>query len=204
MKSIYFVSLVLLILGFGQSEVQSANTYVAKIEENSHISIKGTSNVNTFVFEQKGPFMSDQINVSFTDDGKHDILEPISMPIEIKKFDCDNKLMKRDFFNTLNADLYPYLTITISKIELQNNALVKENSTVRGNVHVSIKLAGVFCDYSIPFLVMAKKNKLMIVGKKKLAFSDFNLSPPTKFFGAIQVDNDLDICVNLMVSYSQK
>jgi hypothetical protein len=202
MKSTCFIFLILFILFVDQSVVQSANSYVAKIDENSHISIKGRSNVNTFVFEQKGPFMSDQINVSFTDDGKHDILKPISMPIEIKKFDCDNKLMKRDFFKTLNADLYPYLTITISKIELQNNALVKENSTVRGNVHVSIKLAGVLCDYSIPFFMMAKKNKLMIVGEKKLAFSDFNLSPPAKFFGAIQVDNDLEISVNLMVSYT--
>lgn len=204
MKSSCFAFLILLILALDHSEVQGVGIYAVKIEENSCIGIKGTSNVNTFMFMQKGPFINDQINVAFSEDGKHDILKPISMPIEIKKFDCDNKLMKRDFFNTLNADLYPYLTITISKIDLEHNALVKENSTLRGNVHVSIKLAGVLCDYSIPFLVLAKKNKLIIVGEKKLAFSDFNLSPPTKFFGAIQVENDLMISVNLMVSYTQK
>jgi hypothetical protein len=201
-RKITSVTLSILLLNIANSFSQNYNTFNVKIHKQSSIDIEGTSNVNSFVFHQQGPFVQYPIQVSFAGNPKKELVKPVSIPIEVKNFDCENKLMKSDFFNTLNIEKYPILTITVTKVELPPNFNVNSNYTSTGSVRVSIHLAGAISEYKIPFFTTTKGDKIIIFGEKNVNFSDFNLTPPSKLFGAIKVHNNLLIKVNLVVSYS--
>ncbi|MEI6347971.1 MAG: hypothetical protein WCP69_08505 [Bacteroidota bacterium] len=193
-------SIILMILT--NSFSQNCKSFNIDIDPQSSISINGTSNVNSFLFEQKGVLVNNPISISFTDSPKYDLVKPITLPIEVKRFECDNKLMKTDFFKTLNVDNYPFLDITMTNLELPANFNLKSKTT-NGSVRVSIKLAGVVCKYKVPFIIAAKNEKLVIFGEKVVSFSDFNLEPPSKLLGIVKVDNNLRININLIVRYTQ-
>lgn len=202
-EKLFFV-ILLAIFTFETTTMNAQNkkSFEIQIENSSIVRIQGSSNVNNFTFEQRGPFVTKPLFVELFENSNHDLVNPISLPIEINKFQCDNRLMKRDFFHTLNAEIYPFMTITITKIYLPNQLSPKENTTLKGNVNILVTLSGKSCDYQIPFLLVSDRNKLSIMGQKKMFFSDFNLTPPSKLFGAIQVNNDLLISVNLIVKFS--
>ena len=201
-RKITVITFSILILNIANSFSQNYNTFNVKIHKQSSIDIEGTSNVNSFVFQQQGPFIQNPIQVSFADNPKKELVKPVSIPIEVKNFDCDNKLMKSDFFNTLNIEKYPILTITVTNVELPSNFNLTANSTSVGNVRVLINLAGSKSEYKIPFFTTSKGDKIIIFGEKNVNFTDFNLTPPSKLFGAIKVHNNLLIKVNLVVSYT--
>ena len=181
---------------------QNKSSFRVVIESQSKITINGTSNVNTFAFTQQGSLVKNPVHVSFTDSLLNDLLNPVCIQIEVEKFDCDNPLMKDDFFIALRSDVFPYLKITCSSIELSDDFDINAKQS-SGFVYVCIFLAGNTCNYKVPFVLAHKNNKLIIFGKKEVRFSDFKLTPPSKLFGAIQVDEVLKININLVVSYTQ-
>ena len=113
------------------------------------------------------------------------------MKLPVVNFDCHNLMMSKDLQKTLKAKDFPYLEIHFLSLSRYPNEELK-NDKIKGVL--IIKLAGVSKKIEIEYL--SKKievNKLTLIGKKRITFSDFNIIPPRKIGGMIKTNNELDI-----------
>jgi hypothetical protein len=114
----------------------------------------------------------------------------IAVSIPAHDFICSNRLMKNDFLSLIRADTSPDIDIQLQGI--QGVANLKNDSTEV--VMVNITLAGVkrsmdvYCS-----IVKDDANHFTLSGTRLVKLSDFNLIPPSKFFGLIKVKNEITI-----------
>jgi uncharacterized protein YlzI (FlbEa/FlbD family) len=153
-----------------------------------NLSIVGQTNVNNFWLRyskiesfKKIPTMT---NITYLN-GKS-----IAVSIPAHDFICSNHLMKNDFLSLIRADVSPDIDIQLQGI--QGVANLKNDSTEV--VIVNITLAGVkrsmdvYCS-----IVKDDANHFTLSGTRLVKLSDFNLIPPSKFFGLIKVKNEITI-----------
>lgn len=106
--------------------------------------------------------------------------------IPVKKFGCGNFLLTRDFRKTLKHKDHPEVFFNISEIRKKNGGVYSYN--------LYLKIAGK--EKTVHDLVLKKEgNKLK--GQTDLKFSDFDLNPPKKLGGAIEVKEDINLSIEL-------
>lgn len=164
------------------------------IQSESRLTIYGTSNVSDFVCRMDSYASRDTLE--YNRDPKSSELTFIKnrMTIPIRNFDCGNNQITKDFRHTLQVDKHPHLDVRF--ISLQN--FVASQPTVQG--FINITLAGKTTRYVVVYEVKRINAKtIKLVGKQFVNFSDFNLEPPQKMFGLIQVAEQLNVEFDLFL-----
>jgi YceI-like domain len=166
------------------------------VEPQSHLTINGKSNVNTF---QCGitEFLHTDTLVYMNNDG---ILKPAalkgSVTIDINRFDCGHKYITNDLRKTLKADNNPFLIIRFISMDKINPN--QHNQVTKGNVE--IELAGVKKQYEINYtLKNGNPQQLQLTGNRSILFSDFHLKPPTRLAGLIKVAGEITVQFQLLL-----
>ncbi|KFC19096.1 hypothetical protein IO89_16415 [Epilithonimonas lactis] len=148
----------------------------ANAQEN-FVKINGSKNVNSFQCINK-KFKSEIGLYHFFDKKLPYII------LNVKDFDCGNKMMTKDFQKILNAEKYPEMTIRfINFSKTQKNFLAV----------VEVKMMNQIKRYNIEFWIEDSK----MIGRKNVKFSDFRITPPKKMGGMIVVRDDLDLLLSL-------
>lgn len=106
-------------------------------------------------------------------------------------FDCGGNGINRDFLKTLNTANYPQIALTLNQIETTETPSVL-------SALITIQIAGVSRNYNIPVDVV-KHKMLNVNGQLKLELTDFNLKAPSKLFGIISVEDNIEINFNLEI-----
>ena len=154
------------------------------------ITVNGSTNVNKFNCAIANYNQPDTL--TFHPSNHSRILKMTGkMKLPVVNFDCHNPMMSKDLQKTLKAKDFPYLEIHFISLSRYPNLELK-NDKIKGVL--IIKLAGVSKKIEIEYL--SKKievNKLTLIGKKRITFSDFNIIPPRKIGGMIKTNNELDI-----------
>lgn len=154
------------------------------------LTVNGSTNVNKF--NCAIAFYNQPDTLSFHTNYSSEIVKMSGkMRLPVENFDCHNPMMSKDLQKTLKAKEFPHLEIHfISLSRFPNREL--NNDKIKGVL--IIKLAGVSKKIEIEY--QTKKidtNKLTLIGKKRITFSDFNIIPPRKLGGMIKTNNELDI-----------
>lgn len=165
------------------------------IKSHSSMAIYGSSNVNKFACvmpkynkESKLNFYAHRLN-----NGLHKVKGQIVIPLSC--FDCGHRIMTQDFYKFLKHNEYPDMLINFkyfSKIPDKNNS---KKECLTGCLNIS--LAGCQKDIFIDFESHHHSDLVSLKGIAEIKFSDFDLTPPTKFGGAVKVKNDLVVEINL-------
>lgn len=165
------------------------------IQSHSHLAIYGTSNVNKFACvlsqyhsESKLTFNdTKQSNGFYKTDGR------ISIPLNC--FDCGHRLMTQDFHKFLKHDLHPEMHIQFKYFSNfpQKTENKKECLTACMNINIAGCEKVVFIDFDSHY----SGQYATLKGTSEIKFSDFGLTPPTKFAGAVKVRNELVVVINL-------
>lgn len=108
------------------------------------------------------------------------------LKIPVTNFDCGSNIINDDFYKVLKKDQYPYINIQFIALEHWTG-----NTEVGGTVYIT--LAGVTKPFIVRYLMTSTHQLLLLKGKQKICFSDFNLSPPEKMFGMIKVQDNLEV-----------
>jgi len=165
------------------------------IAPQSRLSILGTTNVNTFKCMLDSYSLKDTLEYT---QGKKSVEMKVTknkMRIAVNNFNCGNKQITKDFLQTLKSKEYPQ--IEISFLSFTNGSLT-DKSTVDGIVDIT--LAGTTKRYTVSYFARVPSNGvLLLTGKKAVDFSDFNLKPPSKLMGMVQVQESLEVEFNLML-----
>lgn len=152
------------------------------------LKVDGTTNVNKFSCVISNNFSPDTL--TFFRSGEVESAKMTgSLKLDIREFNCNNKVMTADLRKTLKSTEFPRMQIRFISL-----SQYPESSTrpypVKGIV--SIELAGVTRNYIVAYMVMpAGKNALFLKGVREINFSDFDITPPRKIGGMIQTSDKL-------------
>lgn len=192
MRIIYLL-LAWVLMGAG-FPAQQQNKWI--IDSSSRLLIRGNTNVNSFTCSidsyQSGDTLEYQINQRSCDL----VFLRNEMVIPVEDFSCGNEMITKDFWQTLNSDRHPNLKIRF--ISLNNFDDPATSSKVSGRV--TITLSGVTRSFNITYTIQSNKGRIFsMVGKQVVCFSDFELKPPKKMMGLIQVQEDLEVEFHLNI-----
>ncbi|NTW33023.1 MAG: YceI family protein [Bacteroidetes bacterium] len=148
------------------------------------ISVK--TNIECFKCEYAAK-MNDTIRASANNESKNYKLLSGNYLIPVKLIDCHNKLMNNDLQNLLNVSKFPHIQIKIK------NLSISKNSGNLGKGSFIVIIDGINKEYVAFYKNYFKENILVIDGNLSIDLSDFNISPPSKFFGLVKVDKILDV-----------
>jgi hypothetical protein len=184
----YRLSLILLVnlmlvMNAGAREVLRYWT----VSEASTLEIHGSSNINNFTCGS-GYFNSNSVLVEVSSQGHNFISGKILL--DAKAFDCQNRIMNRDFQNTLKAAEYPEIKIEFLELKEVNG----NGRTSQAEGWVEITIAGKKKKYPIVCEVKyINEHQNILTGKQIFRFSDFGLEAPQKAMGMVRVDNEINV-----------
>lgn len=191
MKKLLILILSFTLLGFiSVSSEYKAASYI--IENNSKISINGTTNVSTFDCILNFTNVKSNITAIYQISENKIKFHEAKLKLANSSFDCGNKSINKDFLEMLSTDNYPNIILDLKEITKNPN---NKNEFL---ALVSISLAGCSKFYSV-WLNSEWDNSLKAKGILKLKLSDFNLKPPKKILGLIVVEDTLEINLDLNI-----
>lgn len=188
------LNLILLVLIFFSTKVTGQQQAKHEVSiTSSTFTIYGTTNVNAFECElaQNIPHKPIVVYSKSTD---HDInFDGLTMAYPIKDFDCGLEAMSDDLKLTLKSKEFPELYLTINSIHIKQESQEIEKLKVISSV--TIKIAGISRTTTIEegMVINHSEDALTLSGKQQMTMKDFNIEPPTKFFGMVKVNNDLSV-----------
>jgi hypothetical protein len=167
------------------------------VEKTSTIKIAGKSNVNEFTCQIPGYYQPDTILLTENENGT-DVKINGCLEIDVFKFDCHNKIITKDLRKTLKTEKYPTLKVRFLSLERLPSTQTAPQY-IKGNVQ--IELAGAKKNFTIQYEFSKDGScTYLLNGGKVFCFSDFNLIPPRKLGGIIQVKDEFTVDFRLKLN----
>lgn len=184
--------LVVLLLSLACTKSYGQNEHLVEVHS-SRFLIQGETNVNRFecaLFQD----VSDQALKVQSVWGNYNLrFDGLQFRYPVEKFDCNLDAMNEDMQELLKSDEYPYLYLEIHDIHIDRSNTEIERLKVAARI--TINLAGVSRQFVITdgVVINRSEEELTFLGKKTLKMTDFNIEPPTKFFGMVTVTDELKV-----------
>ena len=199
--SFYFIFITGISAHFNSGpEIGSGKVY--RILEGSLLTITGTTNMSHFSCSCNEPMPAQVFYIDELDD-EHctTIFRETSHALKINALDCGNKMMNKDMYKALNANVYPDIKIELlevsnEKCDLSGNA----SSQVKFVALTRITLNGQSRNYWMKVTVQEiTANKFHFVSEKDITMSAFGITPPTSAFGLVKVRDGIKISLDMVV-----
>jgi hypothetical protein len=166
------------------------------INRSCSLKVAGSTNINKFNCEIANYYKPDTLTI-FKLANSEAVKLSGKMELDISDFDCHNPVMTADLRKTLKAKTFPHLTINFLSLDKYPDFKLK-NGEITGKVN--IELAGVTKTFEVNYKYSTTGvNALLLVGTRRVNFSDFKITPPRKLGGMIETNNELDIAFNLQL-----
>jgi hypothetical protein len=175
-------------IGLAQSNIDQQLWYLC---ESSNIRIEGSSNVNQFQCQKQSYKGSDYLSLHTAVDKQ---IFRGKVTLSTAAFECENSMMTKDFMQTLKADVHPHITFDMHELTFSGCS----NKTAIGQG--VIKIAGESRNIRLTWTIdESKPGEIRLSASRALKFSTFNLVPPRKMMGLIQVHDDITVHFNLVL-----
>ena len=159
------------------------------------VKIIGKTNVNRFHLSYN-PHHRKDLTIKRSDNSS----KQIAFRIPVKDFESENPRLTRDFNQFMQADSHPYIQVRIKKSQLRE--LIGDNPSRK--IPIQIKMAGKKQQVESRFQTRHDPgNSLQIEGIVQLNLLHFNLEPPQKMMGLIQVKDKIFINFDVVLSIPQ-
>lgn len=169
------------------------------IQDESWISIAGSSNVNSFECYSNSNFTRGNIIVDANASGNSIVFSEAKMALQISSFDCKNPILNKDLYRALGADKNPNILIELLDAEFRESKPQNPNS---GELKVSVAITiNSKCKViKIPIKwIRVSGSDIKFIGSHDINMTDFDIIPPSPAFGLIKVSEWISINFNLSV-----
>jgi len=113
--------------------------------------------------------------------------------IKVNNLDCGNSGMNKDMYNAMNAETYPNIQYELLDVKRVSNP-TEDGLWIKLQTRGNLTINNVTKEVDIPVSVRKLAgNAYQVVGSKMLAMSEFNITPPSAFFGLIKAHDDLEV-----------
>lgn len=164
-------------------------TKTVQIHASSELSIKGDTNITGFECDFNTIYLDEHRNVTYQKNENTINFSNARLSLKNKGFDCGNRGINKDFHSMLNTKEHPIISLELIKIILSNGEKAIAN--------VIITISGIKKEYSFPINISSTPIN-RFVGSLKLNIKDFELHPPRKMFGLIEIKEEIEIDFNLV------
>lgn len=163
----------------------------------ARITIGGTTNVNRFNCSMSLRNSGDTLNI--TSEFRSDTLKfaGLFLKFPISQFDCGLQVMNQDFQEFLKADEYPELLMAIDQMVINRNASLMEKVSVKSRIYINLCGKNKEYDIANAYVMELPHEEIKLACQETVRFTDFDLMPPTKFFGTIKVADELSILLDI-------
>ena len=172
------------------------------VQPQSMLQIQGKTNVNSFQCYCAPPASVVGFNAESYSETQKINFKKAALTVLTKSLDCRHKIMNRDMYQTLKAEHYPTITLSISQVLIpihSINARWKLTGPIATEAYLT--LAGM--KRKIDLLVTISQpfsNIYRFTAKKSLLLTDFGLTPPTALMGMVKVKNEIILDIDLYIS----
>lgn len=165
----------------------------------SVLEINGKTNINSFCCTSRERFPKGEIIYQLEEGTATFYFKKTNLKINVRELDCGAKPINKDLQETLHADEYPFITISLKQAyNLDCNRAIDCEKWVDFEALADITLACVTKRVTIPVNIKkAEDHRFRITGATTLYFKDFNLDPPSAMLGLIKVKESIDIKFDL-------
>lgn len=185
------VFIIMLALLSSYSFTLHTNAHVKWVlNKDCSLQVNGSTNVNKFSCVIRSYPKADTLEVYKTS-ANESVRITGAMNLDVNAFDCHNPIMTKDLRKTLKSDKFPNLVVKFISLSKFPSASAQQ-TLVKGAVTIS--LAGVTKQFNVDYrCISGASNALMLIGNKKINFSDFNIIPPRKLGGMIKTNDELSV-----------
>ncbi|MCB9284421.1 MAG: YceI family protein [Lewinellaceae bacterium] len=171
------------------------------VEDSSKLYLQGSTNINTFRCDCKEQFSTYSMTMTETESGQKVQFSDTKLRIPSSRFDCGNRLMNKDMFETLKGDKYPQIQIELmDATQLSGKKMGEATDWVPMKATTAITIAGI--EKVVKMDVLGKKiaqGRFQFKGNKDIYLSDYRLEPPSPMMGLVQVNDVITIHLDLVV-----
>ncbi|MGD9995049.1 MAG: YceI family protein [Salinivirgaceae bacterium] len=161
--------------------------FTVGVRDNSFLIINGFTNVGTFDCSfNMGMFNTGfDVLVSEEEDGCLNFTN-FELLLPVPYFDCGNAQINKDFRDLLKYEEFPQISWQILCLDVTSLNINELNQDVLP-VNLLVKIAGKERNCWANVEVNKNGNRLSFSGVLPVNIRDFNLEPPQKFFGLVEV-----------------
>ncbi|MCF8362567.1 MAG: hypothetical protein K9G70_08085 [Prolixibacteraceae bacterium] len=168
--------LIICLLLLSLHNIFAGKSRTKDIENTTFVTISGSSTINQF------QLINNNVTIKPGNLATKNNCYFIEIPVH--DFESENRKITSDFRELVKAEYYPTISIVIRSDEL------KPDNHKISHINGTVTLAGQDHQTRIAYTALpTTQKKLRIQGEATLKLTNFNLQPPTKLFGAIQVHN---------------
>ncbi|WP_297336901.1 hypothetical protein [Algoriphagus sp.] len=191
-RALSWIGLAVILLGFTATNKKESQWLVS---EKSVVEILGKTNINSFECQSIN-YSGNDILTEVLFPEKNQAVWSGEIVLSSANFDCFNRMMTKDFHQTVQADEHPQIRVRFLDLIRKNPNTPQES--LNGNVEIT--LAGVCRRFPISCDLKFEKNgKTRLIGSQTVTFSDFQIDPPVKFLGTVKVQNEISVRFGLVL-----
>ncbi|WKV13417.1 YceI family protein [Marivirga harenae] len=181
MKFSFLHILLLSLIGLSPVFGQNSKKLVKINTQTSYVEIHGTTNVNSFNCSYRANLPENEFEVAIYQKGNEIEIQHEALFLKVLNFKCPNSQMTDDFHDLLEYENYPYIIFKMTKITDHNMA------------HIMIEMAGEKQNYKVKVENSLHNNAITSSAIMQLCITDFGLEAPEKFFGMVQVNENIEV-----------
>ena len=198
MKRIIFLYFLLPTIGFAQTNSDLRDICFI---ENSEVILLGNSNVTDYSCKLYDLSNNSHISIKSEVYGHTIKLENAVISLKSNGFECDNKIMTKDFYKTIKGAQFPEI-----KVEFLQFTLVQDIAKYQIQKDIPAKLLIQLAGKSNQYSTLLKSfsihsNQLTMSGSIEVLMTDFDIDPPTALFGAVKTDDEIQVDFNITFTF---
>lgn len=202
-----WIQIPLLIVGFVlwcepvSAQVPGPNKEYYRVEPSSRIWVEGSTTVNKFscVDNEIGGFgrlAGDSVpDQPVTDSTGADV----EVRLNVHDLDCGRSRMNHDMYKAMKADSFPRITyhlLSARMLSVPENAEMHFKAKTIGTITLAGKSKVIDMDVDG---ILLSNGRFHVTGSHPLLMSDFDIQPPSPFFGLIKTKNKIVVHFDLFV-----
>ncbi len=195
----FLLSMIFVIVS---AKAQSENEIKYVTLPGSMLWIDGSSTINEFTCRTHAlyghAYMNQNHDMSSGKDENKSEKDSVSVSIEVHTLDCGKDAMNNDMYHAMKASKFPFIKYELLDAKLSTKPdSSKEwfNLTAKGLLTIAGKQNPVEIEMKVKRLA---DGKYILKGEKQLSMYDYNIIPPTAFFGLIKAHDKLVVHFNII------
>jgi hypothetical protein len=160
--------------------------------------IGGKTNINEFSCSLRKSNLCDTLAVLGRTLNEYTVFDGLEIGFNVADFGCDLALMTHDFRKLLKSESYPQIKMRIDEIRYEGNS----RNGVGGPVTATITLL-IAGERGVEHIRKANihriQKKVIFSGTHEVLMTRFKIDPPTKMFGAVRTQDQLEIDFTIQI-----
>lgn len=193
--------LICLMPFFAHAGSGNETMYSYQIGDGSWISLRGTTNINSYSCTSTGEIPRGYIMADILPGSNAIYFSDAFLDLRVPSFDCKNRLMNADLHEALGGDDNSYIKIKLLEARTKSNFKEGNQGQLITQVEIWINGKSKITDITVDYDQVTPYS-FLITGSKDLKMSEFDITPPSPMLGMVKVHNQVTIHFHLIVETS--